>query len=47
MRNMRDEQSMYPKVFEEAKALASLHGAPLVVVTATNAGGCSVSVLAS
>jgi pimeloyl-ACP methyl ester carboxylesterase len=35
MRNMRDEQSMYPKVFEQAQALASLHGKPLVVVTAT------------
>lgn len=35
MRNMRDEQSMYPKVFEQAKALVSLHGKPLVVVTAT------------
>jgi pimeloyl-ACP methyl ester carboxylesterase len=35
MRNMRDEQSMYPKVFEQAKALLSLHGKPLVVVTAT------------
>ena len=35
MRNMREEQSMYPKVFEQAKALVSLHGKPLVVVTAT------------
>jgi pimeloyl-ACP methyl ester carboxylesterase len=35
MRNMRDEQSMYPKVFEQAKALTSLDGKPLVVVTAT------------
>jgi pimeloyl-ACP methyl ester carboxylesterase len=35
MRNMRDEQSMYPKVFEQAKALTSLDRKPLVVVTAT------------
>jgi pimeloyl-ACP methyl ester carboxylesterase len=35
MRNMRDEQSTYPKVFEQAKALTSLDGKPLVVVTAT------------
>ena len=35
MSNMRDEQSMYPKVFEQARALVSLHGKPLVVVTAT------------
>lgn len=35
MRNMRDEQSMYPTVFEQAKALTSLAGKPLVVVTAT------------
>ncbi len=35
MRNMRDEQSMYPTVFEQAKALTSLDGKPLVVVTAT------------
>jgi pimeloyl-ACP methyl ester carboxylesterase len=35
MRNMRDEQSMYPTVFEQAKALTSLRGKPLVVVTAT------------
>jgi pimeloyl-ACP methyl ester carboxylesterase len=35
MRNMRDEQSMYPRVFEQAKALTSLDGKPLVVVTAT------------
>jgi hypothetical protein len=35
MRNMRDEQSMYPEVFEQAKALTSLGGTPLVVVTAT------------
>lgn len=35
MRNMRDEQSMYPTVFEQAKALTSLDGKPVVVVTAT------------
>ena len=35
MRNMRDEQSMYPSVFEQAKALTSLDSKPLVVVTAT------------
>jgi hypothetical protein len=35
MRNMRDEQSMFPKVFEQAKALTSLDAEPLVVVTAT------------
>jgi pimeloyl-ACP methyl ester carboxylesterase len=35
MRNMRDEQSMYPTVFEQARALTSLDGKPLVVVTAT------------
>ncbi|HEY7626023.1 MAG TPA: alpha/beta hydrolase [Ilumatobacteraceae bacterium] len=35
MRNMRDEQSMYPVVFEQAKALTSLGDTPLVVVTAT------------
>ena len=35
LRNMRDEQSMYPRVFDQAKALTSLHGKPLVVVTAT------------
>jgi pimeloyl-ACP methyl ester carboxylesterase len=35
MRNMRDEQSMYPTVFEQAKALTSLGDTPLVVVTAT------------
>ena len=35
MRNMRDEQSMYRTVFEQAKALTSLQGKPLVVVTAT------------
>jgi len=39
MRNMRDEQSMYPKVFEQAKALTSLGGKPLVVVTATESIG--------
>ncbi|MEO5902367.1 MAG: alpha/beta hydrolase [Ilumatobacteraceae bacterium] len=35
MRNMRDEQSMYPTVFEQARALTSLGDTPLVVVTAT------------
>ena len=35
MRNMRDEQSMYPTIFEQAKALVSLGSKPLVVVTAT------------
>lgn len=35
MRNMRDEQSMYRTVFEQAKALTSLDDKPLVVVTAT------------
>ncbi len=35
MRNMRDEQSMYRTVFEQARALTSLGGKPLVVVTAT------------
>jgi pimeloyl-ACP methyl ester carboxylesterase len=35
MRNMRDEQSMYRTVFDQAKALTSLDGKPLVVVTAT------------
>jgi pimeloyl-ACP methyl ester carboxylesterase len=35
MRTMRDEQSMYPTVFEQAKALRSLGSTPLVVVTAT------------
>lgn len=35
MRNMRDEQSMYPTVFAQAKALTSLGDKPLVVVTAT------------
>jgi hypothetical protein len=35
MRTMRDEQSMYPVVFEQAMALRSLDGKPLVVVTAT------------
>jgi pimeloyl-ACP methyl ester carboxylesterase len=35
MRNMRDEQSVYPDVFEQAQALTSLGGKPLVVVTAT------------
>jgi len=35
MRNMRDEQSMYPVAFEQAKALTSLGDTPLVIVTAT------------
>jgi pimeloyl-ACP methyl ester carboxylesterase len=35
MRAMRDEQSIYPTVFEQAKALTSLDGKPLIVVTAT------------
>jgi pimeloyl-ACP methyl ester carboxylesterase len=35
MRNMRDEQSMYPAVFAQAKELASLDAKPLVVLIAT------------
>jgi pimeloyl-ACP methyl ester carboxylesterase len=35
MRNMRDEQSMFRTVFEQAKALTSLDSKPLVVITAT------------
>ena len=35
MRNMRDEQSMYRTVFEQAKSLNSLDAKPLVVITAT------------
>lgn len=35
MRTMRDEQSMYPEVFEQASALTSLAAKPLVVLTAT------------
>lgn len=35
MRGMRDEQSMYRIVFEQAEVLTSLGGRPLVVVTAT------------
>lgn len=35
MRNMRDEQSMYRTVFEQARALTSLDSKPLIVVTAT------------
>ena len=35
MRNMRDEQSVYPDVFEQAQALTTLDAKPLVVVTAT------------
>ena len=32
---MRNEQSVYREVFEQAKALTTIHGKPLVVVTAT------------
>lgn len=35
MRNMRDEQSVYHAVFEQARALSTLDGKPLAVVTAT------------
>ena len=35
MRNMRDEQSMYPKVFGQARALTSLSRTPLIVLVAT------------
>ena len=35
MRNMRDEQSIYREVLDQAQALTSLDGKPLVVVTAT------------
>ena len=35
MRNMRDEQSVYRDVFEQAQALTTLDAKPLVVVTAT------------
>jgi pimeloyl-ACP methyl ester carboxylesterase len=35
MRNGRDEQSVYRKVFEQAQALTTLNGKPLVVVTTT------------
>lgn len=35
MRSMRDEQSMFRTAFEQAKALRSLGGKPVVVVTAT------------
>ena len=35
MRGMRDEQSMYPQVFAQANALASLDAKPLVVLIAT------------
>ena len=35
MRNMRDEQSMYPDVFEQARALTSLNRTPLIVLIAT------------
>jgi pimeloyl-ACP methyl ester carboxylesterase len=35
MRGMRDEQSMYPEVFAQAKELASLDARPLVVLVAT------------
>jgi len=33
MRSMRDEQSVYTEVLDQAKALTSLHDKPLVVVT--------------
>jgi pimeloyl-ACP methyl ester carboxylesterase len=35
-RNTRDEQSVLPAVFEQAQALTSLDGKPLVVVTASD-----------
>lgn len=35
MRNMRDEQSMFPEVFAQARELASLDARPLVVLVAT------------
>ena len=35
MRTMRDEQSRYPDVFAQARALTSLGATPLVVLTAT------------
>jgi pimeloyl-ACP methyl ester carboxylesterase len=35
MRNVRDEQSVYRQVFEQAQALTTLDGKPLVVLTAT------------
>lgn len=35
MRSMRDEQSMYPKVFAQARRLTSLEAKPLVVLIAT------------
>jgi pimeloyl-ACP methyl ester carboxylesterase len=35
MRSIRDEQSMYPEVFTQAKALTSLDAKPLVVLIAT------------
>jgi pimeloyl-ACP methyl ester carboxylesterase len=35
MRSLRDEQSMYPKVFAQARSLTSLDAKPLVVLIAT------------
>ena len=35
MRSMRDEQSIYPEVLDQAQTLTSLHNKPLVVVTTT------------
>ena len=35
MRSMRDEQSIYPEVLDQAQTLTSLHDKPLVVVTTT------------
>jgi len=34
-RSMRDEQSVYPDVLQQAQALTTLHDKPLVVITAT------------
>jgi pimeloyl-ACP methyl ester carboxylesterase len=39
MRSMRDEQSMYPEVFAQARELASLDAKPLVVLIATESIG--------
>lgn len=39
MGSMRDEQSMYPMVFEQARALTSLADKPLVVLIATESMG--------
>lgn len=38
-RNGRDELSMIPTVFDQAQALTSLHGRPLVVLTTTDSLG--------